>query len=114
MFVIYVFWRSKMIKTSNYYEQSMELPAQNSFQLMLLQLTDATTLLREGSKMGTVIGLVSLAASAVFNFNPSPALTCTVVSGLAWVLSRTCAQKLEPQAQDMIQHFVNIRDGKEM
>ena len=101
-----------MFQVSNYYEQSRTLPAQNSFQIMTLKCADTATVLREGSKIGIAIGLVSSAASVVFNFNPTAALTCTAVCALTWFLSRTCAQKLEPQAQGMIQHFKNVKDGK--
>lgn len=113
MICFFIYWGVIMFRVSNYYEQSRTLPVQNSFQLMILQWADAATLLREGSKMGTAIGLVSSAASVVFNFNPTTALTCTAVCGLTWVLSRTCAQKLEPRAQNRIQYFKNVRDGKD-
>ena len=33
----------KMFNTSNYYQQSQDLPAQNGYQLMLLKLADTST-----------------------------------------------------------------------
>lgn len=101
-----------MLHISNYYEQSRGLPAQNGFQIALLQWADTSTLLRETTKLGTVVGLATSASSVVFNFDPTVALTCTAVCGISWLLTRTCAQKLEPQAQIMIQHFKDLRDGK--
>jgi hypothetical protein len=99
-----------MFNISNYYEQSRGLPAQNGFQIAILKWADASTLLRETTKLGTVVGLVSSASSVVFNFDPTIALTCTAVCGISWLLTRTCAQKLEPEAQSMIQHFKDLRD----
>lgn len=101
-----------MFNVSNYYEQSRGLPAQNGLQIAILQLADTFTLLRETTKLGTVVGLVSSASSVVFNFDPTIALTCTAACGISWLLTRTCAQKLEPKAQSMIQHFKELRDGK--
>ncbi len=102
-----------MFNTSNYYDQSIGLPAKNDYQLILLRLADTSTFLRETSKVGTVVGLVSLASCVIFNFDPTIALTCTAISGCSWLLSNTCAKKLEPQAQDRLQYFKNVRDGKD-
>lgn len=98
-----------MFNVSNFYEQSKTLHAQNSFQIALLKLTDATTLLRETSKVGIVVGLVSSASSVVFNFDPTIALTCSLVCVLSYMVTRTCAKCLEPQAEEMIQHFKDWR-----
>ena len=101
-----------MIKTSNYYEQSVGLPVRNMYQLRQLQWTDALTVLRETSKIGTAAGLASSAAAFVFNFDPTVAITCTVVSGVTWALFSTCAKRLEPQACDLIKYLKDVRDGK--
>lgn len=99
-----------MFNVSNYYEQSQGLPAQNSLQIAILKWADTSTILRETTKLGTVVGLVSSASSVVFNLDPTLSLTFTAVCGMSWLLTRTCAQKLEPKAQDMIQHFKDLRD----
>ena len=101
-----------MIKLSNYYEQSVGLPMHNSYQIRLLQWTDASILLRETSKIGTAAGLASSAAALVFNFDPTIAVTCTVVSGVTWALFSTCAKQLEPQACGLIRYLKDVRDGK--
>lgn len=98
-----------MGKISNYCEQSKGLPAENEFQLTVLKWADAATFLREGGKFGTAIGLASSAASVVFNFNPTVSLTCTAVCGLTWLLGGACAQRLEPQAQAMLDHFKELK-----
>ena len=98
-----------MLTVSNYYQQSHDLPAENGYQIMLLKWTDASTYLREASKCGTVVGLVASASSLVFKFDPTVALVCTAVSGVNWLLSRSCAKKLEPQAEEMIEHFKDLR-----
>jgi hypothetical protein len=102
-----------MIKVSNYYVQSIGLPMHNSYQLRLLQWADASTLLRETSKIGTVVGLVSSAAGVIFNFDPTVAIACTAVSGTAWVLFSTCARQLEPEACKTIKYLKDVKDGKE-
>ena len=84
----------------------------NTYQLRLLQWADASTLLRETSKIGTVVGLASAVAGVVFNFDPTVALTCAAVSGTAWVLFSTCARKLEPQACNLIKYLKDVKDGK--
>lgn len=101
-----------MFNTSNYYQQSIGLPVQNGFQIAILQWADAAAFLREIAKVGTVVGLVSSASSVVFNFDPTIALTCTAVCGISWFLTKTCAQKLEPKAQEMIKYLERLRDGK--
>jgi hypothetical protein len=101
-----------MFNISNYYQQSHGLPAEDELQLMLLKWADASTLVRESSKYGTAIGLVVSATSLVFNFNPTIALTFTAISGVSWLLSRTCAQKLEPEAEEMIKHFKELKEGR--
>jgi hypothetical protein len=102
-----------MFNTSNYYDQSRGLPAKNDHQLMLLKWADTSTLSREISKVGTIVGLVSSVSSLVFNYDPTIPLICTAVSGCSWLLFSTCAKKLEPQAQHMLQYFKDLRDGKE-
>ena len=102
-----------MFKISNYYDQSKGLPVKNSYQHMLLRWSDASTLLREVSKIGTLVGLVCFVASAVFNFDHKVAVTFTAFSTCSWFLFRTCSRKLEPQARDMLQYFKDLRDGKE-
>lgn len=96
-----------MFNVSNYYQQSEGLPIKNSFQLTLLQWTDASTVLRETSKCGAVTSLVVSASSLIFNFDPTIALTCTAISGVSWLLTRTCAQKLEPEAKKLIEDLKN-------
>lgn len=78
---------------------------------MALQCADASTLLRETTKVGAVIGLVTSASSTFFNFNPKIALVCTAVCGVSWILSRACAQRLELIAQDVIKHLKDLRDN---
>jgi len=101
-----------MIKLSNYCKQAEELPAQNEYQIAILKIADSSTFLREATKIGTVIGIVGLSASKVFNFNPAVAVSFTIVCGVSWLLFRTCAQRIEPKAQNMIQHFQELKDGK--
>jgi len=101
-----------MFNVSNYYEQSRELPAENSYQIGLLRLADASTLLRETTKWIMVAGLVSLALSAVFNFDPPIAFTYTAAVGIFWLFTRTCAKDLELEAQDMIKHFIELRNRR--
>lgn len=98
-----------MFQTSDYYRQSMSLPAENSFQIALLQWTDTAIFLREASKMGTLIGTVVSASSLVFNFDPTIALSCTAVFIVTFAVTRECAKSWEPQAKDMIQHFKQLQ-----
>lgn len=100
-----------MFNMTNYYQQSLVIPAQNSLQITILELADLSTALREITKLGTVVGLVSSASSVVFNFDPTLALACTAVCGTSWLLTRKCAQYLEPEAQEIIQHFKDLKDG---
>ena len=94
-----------MFKVSNYCEQSKNLPVQDGFQLICLQWADASTILREGSKIGFLVGLTVSISSNFFNFKATPALVFTAVCAVSWLLFRTCAQKLEPQARNMIKSF---------
>ncbi len=91
---------------SNYYGRSKELPVKNSFQLLTLQWADLSTLLREGSKLGVVVGLVVAASSQVFSFNPTLVLSGTAVSGVCWLVTGMAARRLEPQAERMIQEWI--------
>jgi hypothetical protein len=102
-----------LFNTSDYYVQSFGLPVKNGYQLTLLKWADTSTLFREAGKAGTIMGRVSSVSSFVFNFNPTISLLCTAISCCLWLLFSTCAKKLEPQAQDMIQYFKNVRDGKD-
>lgn len=101
-----------MFTFPNYYQQSRNLPVEDDFQLFLLSCTDTSILFRETSKCGAVASLAVSAASTVFNINPTIPLTCTAIFGAFWLLGRTCAQKLEPQAKDMIQYFQDMKDNK--
>ena len=98
-----------MFNFPNYYAQSGGL-IKSSYQLMLFEWTDISILLREISKVGIVVGLVSSASSVVFNFDPTHAINWTAISGCSWLLFRTCAKKLEPQAQHMLQ---SLREGND-
>ena len=40
--------------TSNYYEQSLKLPRENSYQIMILKWADSATFVRETTKIGTL------------------------------------------------------------
>ena len=101
-----------MIAISNYYEQSQGLPRKNSYQTIPLRLADASTILREASKLGTMIGLVGCASCAFFDFNLKFSLNFTIASGVSWALYSFCAKKMEPEAQEMIQYFKDLKDGK--
>lgn len=103
--------RNKMFNVTNYCEQVRGLPAENDFQLVLLNCTDISTYVRETCKCGAVVSLVISASSAVFNFDPTIAFTSTPIFGVSWLIGRTCAQKLEPQAQDMIKYFKEMKEG---
>ncbi len=95
----------KIFNVSNYYEQSRGLPKENDFQIMTVKLADYSTYARELTKVVAVAGLVTTAVCFLFNSDPTIPLICTTISGIGWLLTRTCAQRLEPQAQDMIKHF---------
>lgn len=88
------------------------LPLQDDSQLRVLSSADTAVTLREGSKIGVAIRLVSSAASLVFNFNPTIPAGFTAIWGLAWILSRTCAQHFESKAQEMIKSFTDRGEGK--
>lgn len=98
-----------MLNITNYYNQSIGLPADNSYELALLKWTDISTFLRETSKVGILIGIVSSASSLIFNFDPAIPVTCTIISGCTCILLTACARKLEPQAQQMLQHFKELQ-----
>lgn len=99
-----------MFNISNYYGESRGLPVQDSIQLSLLKLTDATTIVRELSKMGTGICLVSTATCLFFNYNPVVAISWTVVFGVSWTVTSACARKLEPFAADTIKLLQKEKD----
>jgi len=103
---------SNYFNTSNYYEQSLKLPCENSYQIMILKWADNATFVRETTKIGTLVGLVSSAASVFFAFDTTY-LCVAAGCGIIWFAAGKCAQWLEPQAQAMIQHFKNIRDKKD-
>lgn len=106
-------YERNMFNPSDYYQQSIQLQAQNSFQVILLKWTDAVTLVRETTKVAVVVGLVSSASSPFFDFNPAIPLTCTAVCGICWLISRSCAQNYEPQAQQMIQLFKRLTNDSD-
>ena len=97
-----------MFNTSSYYQQSKGLPADNGFQLAVLQSTDTSTALREIGKVGTILGSVSIAASTVFGYDPSLSISATAVGALTWFCCHKIAQNLETQAQSMLRHFRNL------
>lgn len=101
-----------MFNSTNYYEQSKSLPVQNSFQITLLKFADASTFIRETSKMATLVGLISTAASLVFDFNSTLPITTAVVSAVCWGLSSACANGLESQAQSMIKDFKELKNAR--
>lgn len=100
-----------MFNTSNYSQQSVGLPVQNPFQLEVLQWADRATFLRETTKIGTVVGLVTSAASIIFSSDPIYPLAFTTACGISWLLTKTCAAKLEPEAQDTLLFFKDLKDG---
>lgn len=99
-----------MFNLSNYYEQSRGLPAENDYQLILLKMTDASTLGRETAKIAALIGFVGSVSGVIFNFDPMKPLYWTMAFGASWLIARACAHKLEPQAEDMIRHFKELRN----
>lgn len=98
-----------MINTTNYYGQAEGLPVENGFQRKVLRFADSATLLREVGKLGSVVGLVSSAASMVFTYDPTLSLTVTAVGGVMWLCFSKLAQKLEPEARVMIEYFRELQ-----
>lgn len=97
-----------MFNTTSYYQQSRELPAENSFQYSLLKWADTSTALRELGKVGTIIGSVNAAASTVFGYDPALSISVAATSALTWLCCHKITANLEPQAQSMLEHFRSI------
>ena len=101
-----------MFRVSDYRQQAEGLPRKNSYQLKTLEWADAATFFRETSKWGTIAGVTTSIAVVAFNRDPTFSLIYTAINGTAWLVFKTCANHLEPQAQEMIQYFKDLRDGK--
>lgn len=97
-----------MFNNTSYYQQSIGLPVENSFQQAILKWADTSTTLREAGKIGTLLGSVSTVASAFFGYDPTLSLYATTVSALTWICCHKLAQNLELQAQSMLEHFRNL------
>ncbi len=102
-----------MVSFTNYSLQPLTIQAESPYQLMLLKLTDASTLVRELSKVGTVAGLVVSASSVFINVSLTTTLSWTAAFGVSWLISRNIAQRLEPHAKDMLAHFKNLQEGRD-
>ena len=101
-----------MLSFTNYYQQTVNLPAKNCSQQILLHLTDVSTFAREISKALTVVGLGASALRVLFNVNETTDLAWTAAFGVSWLLSKNIAQRLEPQAKNMIAHFKKLQEER--
>lgn len=99
-----------MTYITNYTMQARGLPIQNGFQQKTLQCADGVTRLRELGKLSAVGGLVSSIASVAFGYDPKLSLAVSLVAGATWLCFRKMAQKLEPQAQDLIKYFGDLHN----
>lgn len=95
---------------SDYHTQGLRLSLENDYTLMRLRLADEATLSREASKIGVAAGLVFSAVSIYFKFYPGIAFTFTTICLASWFHARTWAEKMEPEAQEIIR---NLKEGRE-
>jgi len=103
----------QMASLPHYRKLSRILPLQNSYQVWLLQVADGIALCREVSKYATGASAVWLVASPFFQQSSAAALTCTAISGVCWLMTKTCSGYTDAEAQRMLKHFMDIRNGKD-
>lgn len=103
-----------MFGASSYYAQSKGLSAENEYQIFILKFADTFIALRDAGKYASVIGIVGTVASTILGYYPSYPLSMTAIGGCIWFGSSKIAQRLEPEAKKMLDHFKDLQKRKKL
>lgn len=87
---------------TSYFGQAQGLPVYNSYEVSVLTDADSAIKAREWGKIATIVGLVSLAGSPVFGYDPAAPLLITMVGLGSWIGGYKVSRYLEPKAQEML------------